>query len=51
MRAAVLSRYGNVDGLELRDVPEPRVGPGKLTVRIAAASLNALDLKLVSEEH
>ena len=48
MRAAVLSRYGNVDGLELRDIPEPRVGPGKLTVRIAAASLNALDVKLVS---
>jgi NADPH:quinone reductase-like Zn-dependent oxidoreductase len=48
MRAAVLTRYGDVDGLEVRDVPEPGVGPGKLKVRIAASSLNALDVKLVS---
>ena len=48
MRAAVLTRYGDVDGLEVRDVPEPSVGPGKLKVRIAASSLNALDVKLLS---
>ncbi|HZW91167.1 MAG TPA: NADP-dependent oxidoreductase [Myxococcaceae bacterium] len=48
MRAAVLSRYGDVEGLELRDVPEPVLGPGKVKVRIAASSLNPLDLKLVS---
>ena len=48
MRAAVLTRYGDVDGLEVRDVPEPRVGPGKVKVRIAASSLNALDVKLLS---
>jgi NADPH:quinone reductase-like Zn-dependent oxidoreductase len=48
MRAAVLTRYGDVDGLEVRDVPEPRVGPGKLKVRIAASSLNPLDVKLLS---
>jgi len=48
MRAAVLTRYGDVDGLELRDVPEPRVGPGKLKVRVAASSLNAIDWKLRS---
>ena len=48
MRAAVLTRYGDVDALEIRDVPEPRVGPGKLKVRIAASSLNAIDWKLRS---
>ena len=48
MRAAVLTRYGDVDGLEVRDVPEPRVGPGKLKVRMAASSLNPLDVKLLS---
>jgi NADPH:quinone reductase-like Zn-dependent oxidoreductase len=47
MRAAVLTRYGDVDGLEVRDVAEPRVGPGKLKVRIAASSLNPIDVKLV----
>jgi NADPH:quinone reductase-like Zn-dependent oxidoreductase len=48
MRAAVLTRYGDVDALEIRDIPEPRVGPGKLKVRIAASSLNAIDWKLRS---
>jgi NADPH:quinone reductase-like Zn-dependent oxidoreductase len=48
MRAAVLTRYGDVDALEVRDVPEPPVEPGKLKVRIAASSLNALDWKLRS---
>ena len=48
MRAAVLTRYGDVDALEVRDVPEPRVGPGKLKVRIAASSLNAIDWKIRS---
>ena len=48
MRAAVLSRYGDVEGLEIRDVPEPSTGPGKLKVRVAASSLNPLDLKLLS---
>jgi NADPH:quinone reductase-like Zn-dependent oxidoreductase len=47
MRAAVLSRYGDVEELEIREVPEPSVGPGKLKVRVAASSLNALDLKLL----
>ncbi len=48
MRAAVLMRYGGVDGLEVRDVPEPAMGPGKVKVRVAASSLNPLDGKLVS---
>lgn len=48
MRAAVLSRYGDVEGLELRDVPEPSVGPGKVKVRVAGSSLNPIDLKLLS---
>lgn len=47
MRAAVLTRYGEVDALELRDVAEPRPGPGEVKIRIAASSLNALDLKLI----
>jgi NADPH:quinone reductase-like Zn-dependent oxidoreductase len=48
MRAAVLTRYGDVDGLEIRDLPEPRPGPGEVKLRIAASSLNAIDLKLIT---
>jgi len=48
MRAAVLTRYGDVDGLEIHDLPEPRPGPGEVKLRIVASSLNAIDLKLIT---
>jgi len=48
MKAAVLTRYGDVDALELRDVPEPRPGKGSVKIRIAASSLNPIDWKVRS---
>jgi len=48
MRAVVLTAYGGVDKLELREVPEPTAGPGQLKVRLAASSVNPIDLKLRS---
>ena len=48
MKAAVLTRYGDVDALELRDVPEPRTGKGSVKIRIAASSLNPIDWKVRS---
>jgi len=48
MRAAVLTRYGDVDALEVRTVDEPRPKAGEVKIRVAAASLNALDLKQLS---
>jgi NADPH:quinone reductase-like Zn-dependent oxidoreductase len=46
MKAALLTDYGDVDRLEVRDVSEPQPGPGELKVRIAAASINPIDWKL-----
>jgi NADPH:quinone reductase-like Zn-dependent oxidoreductase len=46
MRAAVLTRYGDVDALELRDMPEPKPGRGSVKIRIAASSLNPIDWKI-----
>jgi NADPH:quinone reductase-like Zn-dependent oxidoreductase len=43
MRAALLTEYGDVDKLEIRDVPEPEPGPGEVKVRVAASSLNPID--------
>lgn len=48
MRAVLLTDYGDVDKLELRDVPEPKAGPGELKVRVAGASVNPIDWKLRS---
>jgi NADPH:quinone reductase-like Zn-dependent oxidoreductase len=48
MRAIVVTGYGDVDKLELRDVPEPSAGPGEVKVRVAASSVNPIDWKLRS---
>src|SRR2546426_7999363 len=48
MKALVLTGYGDVDELELRDLPDPKAGPGEVRVRAAAASINPIDWKLLS---
>src|SRR5437016_3350239 len=47
MRALVLTGYGDVDKLELRDLPDPKAGPGEVRVRAAASSVNPIDWKLL----
>jgi NADPH:quinone reductase-like Zn-dependent oxidoreductase len=46
MKAVVLTAYGDVDKLELRDMPDPHAGPGAIVVRMAGASVNPLDWKM-----
>ncbi|WP_342381596.1 NADP-dependent oxidoreductase [Myxococcus stipitatus] len=46
MKAIVLTGYGDVDCLELRDMPEPHPAAGEIKVRVAAASINPIDWKL-----
>jgi NADPH:quinone reductase-like Zn-dependent oxidoreductase len=48
MKAVVLKEYGDVDQLELREVPEPKVGAGEVKVRVVGASINPIDWKLRS---
>jgi NADPH:quinone reductase-like Zn-dependent oxidoreductase len=48
MRAIVVTGYGGVDQLEVRNVPEPSVGPGEVKVRVVASSVNPIDWKLRS---
>jgi NADPH:quinone reductase-like Zn-dependent oxidoreductase len=48
MRAIVVTCYGDVDKLEVRDVPEPSAGPGEVKVRVTASSVNPIDWKLRS---
>lgn len=42
-RAAVYQTFGGPEVLELRDVPEPHVGPGEVRVRVTAVGLNPMD--------
>lgn len=44
MRAAFIAQFGDPDGIEVRDVPEPAVPPRHVLVRVRAAALNRADL-------
>jgi NADPH:quinone reductase-like Zn-dependent oxidoreductase len=46
MRAFVVERYGDADTVRASDVPEPKAGAHDVLVRIHAASVNPVDLKI-----
>lgn len=48
MKAITYSAYGTSDVLGLADVPEPKVGPGDVLVRVKAAGVNPVDWKLAA---
>ncbi|WP_369976275.1 NADP-dependent oxidoreductase [Xanthomonas bundabergensis] len=50
MKAFTIERYGKTQPGQLRDVPEPQVGDDDVLVKIHAASVNVLDLKIRSGE-
>jgi NADPH:quinone reductase-like Zn-dependent oxidoreductase len=45
MKAIVVHQYGGPEVLKYEDYPDPVAGPGEVVVRVAAASVNPLDLK------
>src|SRR5947208_3227520 len=42
-RAVIHETFGGPDVLEVREVPEPHVGPGEVRIRVAAVGLNPMD--------
>ena len=46
MKAFVIERYGDADTVRAGDVPDPKVGAHDVLVRIRAASINPIDLKI-----
>ena len=50
MKAAVLHEYGGQDKLKYETVDDPQPGPGEVRVRVLAASINPIDLKMRSGE-
>src|SRR5258706_2888530 len=44
MKAVRVTTPGGLEALQLVDVPDPKPGPGELTLEIKAASINHLDL-------
>jgi NADPH:quinone reductase-like Zn-dependent oxidoreductase len=45
MRAIAYQDYGNSDRLELMDLPDPKVGPDTVLIRVKAAGVNPVDWK------
>jgi NADPH:quinone reductase-like Zn-dependent oxidoreductase len=50
MKAVVLTEYGGIDKLEVRELPAPHAGSGAIVVRMAGASINPVDWKMRSGE-
>ena len=44
MKAMVIRAHGGPEVLEMADLPDPEVGPGRVGVRVRAVALNHLDL-------
>jgi NADPH:quinone reductase-like Zn-dependent oxidoreductase len=44
MKAVVIRQYGGPEVLEYGDFPDPEVGAGEALVRVAAASINPIDI-------
>jgi Alcohol dehydrogenase GroES-like domain len=50
MKAIVVSQYGGPEVMEYKDFPDPVPGPDEVLVRVAATSVNPIDLKRRSGE-
>jgi NADPH:quinone reductase-like Zn-dependent oxidoreductase len=48
MQALTYDQYGAPDTLTLTDVPDPRVGPGEVLIRVRSASVNPVDWKVMA---
>ncbi len=44
MKALYFEKHGELDVLQFGDVPDPKVGPGEVKVRVRATALNYLDI-------
>lgn len=48
MKAIALQQYGSADDLALVDLPDPKVAPGEVLIRVRAAGVNPVDWKLAA---
>ena len=50
MKTIVITQYGGPEVMEYKDFPDPSPGPDEVLVRVAATSVNPIDMKQRSGE-
>jgi NADPH:quinone reductase-like Zn-dependent oxidoreductase len=48
MQAAIVTKYGSVADVAVQDLEVPKIGAAEVLVQVEAASVNPLDVKLIS---
>lgn len=48
MKAVRIHQYGSIDNAVLEEIPAPKIGLDEVFVQVEAASINPLDVKLIS---
>src|SRR5665647_1494935 len=48
MRAMAYDAYGSDEVLTLRELPDPKVGPGEVRIRVRRAGVNPVDWKVMA---
>lgn len=48
MKAITMPRYGGPEELTLEELPDPKVAPGEVLIRVVAAGVNPVDWKLAA---
>ena len=48
MKAVALQEYGSADDLRVVELPDPKVGPAEVLIRVKAAAVNPVDWKLAA---
>lgn len=46
MHAQILTAFGGPENFSLQDIPKPQIAPGKVLVKVLAASVNQIDTKI-----
>jgi NADPH:quinone reductase-like Zn-dependent oxidoreductase len=46
IRASLLTAFGGPENFVLKEVPKPTVQPGTLLIKLAATSVNSIDIKI-----
>lgn len=51
MRALICDRYGSLDDLRVGEMPDPRPGPGSVSIEVEAAVVNFADILMVRGQY